>query len=336
MTRVGTPDVGFDARSARLARLSGWERYARNLWLSLGELGSLEVLDLGGSARTAVQRVMSDWVTVPRRSASVDIALFPTFPPTPCVRDPVVYVLHDLTWWLYPEAASTGGRVYYRRLAEMALRRAAAVVTDSSTARNDILGQFDLDPERVHVCYPGVAIDVNPERSPPPRTQRPYLLVVATAEPRKNLPALIRGYEAAGLAADVDLVLVGRPGWGPNTQLVPGCRPVGSVSDAELVSLYKGALALIAPSLYEGFGLPLLEAMRLRVPVFCSNIPVFREVSGSYAEFFNPREHSSIVSALTAAVAAPKPPPEADVWASSFTWTRAATEMADLIGRCAT
>lgn len=322
--------VGVDARSARSRRTSGWERFASHLIEALHRHTDLPLVELRGSGSTGLRRLGSDWATTPASARRLRHVIFPTFPPSAAVRTPFTYVLHDLTWWLYPETASSLGRHYYRPLAEMAIRRAAMVVTDTATVREEILSRFEIDERRVVCCYPGVALPTLSDNETPSAHPRPYVLAVATQEPRKNLVRLIDAYSGSGLNEEFDLVIVGRRAWGGVSPSSNGCHLLGSVSDSHLRQLYDHALALVSPSLYEGFGLPLLEAMRCGVPVVCSDIPVYREVTGGFATYFDPTNTESVAHGLRQAPSLGSQQAAASKWAQQFTWQRAAQQMSEL------
>ena len=312
--------TAFDDRSALSPRTTGWERYARQLLAALGH----EVRPLGVHADTITRRLLTDWYAVPRAVRAPEPIHFPTFPPAPSVlrRTQVVYTLHDLTWWKYPKTASRLGRHYYRPLAEQAVRR-TTVITPSAAVRNEAIDRFDLDPARVHAIHLGAT--PLPEVEPEHRT-KPYLLTVGTLEPRKNLDRLVAAYEASGLTSDVDLVVVGRIAWGPQ---IAGAAVLGSVDDQRLSALYSGASAVVIPSLYEGFGLPVIEALSRGVRVHCSDIAAFREVAGERAAYFDQTDVEAIAASLRDAITATdtdEARAARQVWAAKFTWQRCAEE----------
>lgn len=318
----------FDDRSALSPRTTGWERYARELAPRIVG-GGVEALGL--VAEGSAGRVRSDWYDVPRRVRGADAVYFPTFPPSALALKSArstIYTLHDLTWWTYPALASTGGRYYYRHLAKRAVERADVIVTDSHAVRQEVLSHFRLAPDRVEVVYPGVKSPVNVT---PARRARPYFLTVGTQEPRKNLKRLTQAYSDSGLSPDFDLVIVGRKGWGDST----GVTIVSGVDDETLWALYAGATALILPSLYEGFGLPIIEAFAMGTPVGCSDIPVFREVSKGMATYFDPLSVDQISGCLIRMAASdPGVDREARVsMTSSYTWEAAAFEARALLDR---
>ena len=227
------------------------------------------------------------------------IAHFPTLPPVPWARPrtALVFTLHDLTWWRWRETASRMGRHYYAPLAAAALRRARR--TRRRRYRHGARrGCRPLRPRPRHDHRR------TPRRRAPrapanlaPRS-RPYVLTVGTLEPRKNLPRLVEAYKDSGLSATPDLLVVGRVGWG---KWPPGMELLSGVGDSELVSIYQGAAALMLPSMYEGFGLPAVEAIQLGVPVICADIPALREVTGGRATYVDATNGEVLVDALRSA-----------------------------------
>lgn len=314
--------VLLDGRAALLGRPGGWERCTRQL-----------VEQLGDVVTVAPRRPMSrpaatawEWTALPANAARHELTHFPAFPPTPAVRGPVVYTLHDLVWWRYPQTSSRGGRWYYRRLAARALRK-AHVVTVSRAVADEIVRDLGVAAERVDVISPGVRVP-DPGVVPEAR-DRPYVLTVGAIEPRKNLERLLHAWADSGAAAAADLLLVGRQAWG---RLPDGALHLGAVADERLQSLYRGATAVVSASLYEGFGLPVAEALAAERPVLCSDIPAFREVAGGNATFVDPYDVSALAEGLRAAATGALAPPAAGA-ASRFSWDRFAAEHVELYGR---
>lgn len=318
----------FDARSGASRRTSGWERYARELGRHLAPAPDVHVW--APATNSLRDRLASDWLGLPRQARGASVVHTPTFPPAPVLRGvEIVFTLHDLTWWRYPETATRLGRTYYRPLTERVLER-ATVVTHSSSVREEAIEHFGLAEDRVSVVAPGVT---PLPLSPPARRERPYVLAVATLEPRKNLTRLAEAYEASGLPGEVDLVVIGRSAWGSAPR---GVQLLGAVTDRELAAHYAGAVGLVCPSLYEGFGLPVVEAMAARLPVACSDIPVFREVAAEHAVYFDPREVDSIALALKALASGNPSAAQLDAaaaHASQFTWDAAANQLLVVYGR---
>ncbi|MDL5158965.1 glycosyltransferase family 4 protein [Actinomycetospora termitidis] len=278
--------VLVDARSAGAARLTGWERYARGVASLLAPVPEvqLRVTDPGG----LVRRIVDDHVVLPVAASKVGVVHHLTFPPA-VVRGPTVMTLHDLVWWTHPETASFGGRHYYTRLAERALQHPdVSVATVSHTVAHEITERFGTP---AHVVHPFVV----PHLVAPAQRRRPYVLAVGSIEPRKNLARLVSAYERSHLREHTDLVLAGRRAWG---HLPPGVELVEAPDDDDLWALLRGASALVLPTLYEGFGMPVIEAQSVGVPVICSDLPVLREVSGGHARFVDPYDVDDIAAAL--------------------------------------
>jgi glycosyltransferase involved in cell wall biosynthesis len=190
------------------------------------------------------------------------------------------------------------GQHYYRRLAERAMAR-SRMVTISYFVKDEILAKFPRADVTVVSPMPGLR-DAPPDLSV--RRNRPYILSIGTVEPRKNLHSLVSAFDRSGLAQDLDLVIAGRRGWG---SLPRSAVLLESMTDPQMRTLVEGAVALFAPSLYEGFGLPAVEAISLGTPVYCSDIPVFRETAPESRGFFDPTSAESIVEALREAAGLP-------------------------------
>lgn len=315
----------LDARSAGLPRTTGWERYTRAISQRLANqegvlLWNPHVHGVHGRLTTDLR------ATRLPRQAQVH---FPTFPPvSPRRYARLVLTVHDLTWWRYPETASRLGRSYYRPLLERALPHAHAVVTHSRTVRSEIIETWGLREDRVHVssCGADSLPDVAPaqERLRP----RPFVLAVGSVEPRKNLARLTAAFHESGMSDAYDLLIVGRVAWG---ELPEGVEVLQGVDDMALANLYHQAEALILPSLYEGFGLPIVEALSAGTPVLCSDIPVFREVAGDDATYFDPLSTTDIARALQGVGPAGTVPDEVRHRVrSTYTWDNVAARISEV------
>ena len=216
----------------------------------------------------------------------------PGFNPPLCSPVPFVFTLHDLIHMRFPAASSPTKQAYYRLVVRPAVQRASRVLTVSRHTKQDILAWTGVPDERVVVVGNGVGAAFCPEgrRHAP---GYPYLLYASNRKPHKNLPRLLQGLARSGLQRDVRLVLTGAPEAGLSQQITAlklHDRVVyaGQLSDADLVAYYRGALALVCPSLYEGFGLPPLEAMACGTPVVSSNLSALPEVVGDAAVLVDP------------------------------------------------
>lgn len=221
-----------------------------------------------------------------------------------------VLTVHDLVWLRAPQTMRRqtlwGERIFMRQ----AIACANEITTVSEATRADLMAQFHPPEDRVRCIYPGVCSLPAAQSGDVLRRHgldEPYALFVGTPEPRKNLAALIAAYRSLdpGLRAACKLVVVGGNGWGgiDPVAMAEGMesdiRVLGRVDDADLSMLLAGALFLAMPSLYEGFGLPIIEANAFGVPVLTSGISAMPEAGGDAALYVDPRDIGSIVDGLT-------------------------------------
>jgi glycosyltransferase involved in cell wall biosynthesis len=228
-----------------------------------------------------------------------------------------VLVVHDLAWAVYPETAPQIDDRWRRRL-QKALRACGAVVVPSVSAKGDLVDRYRVPEERVHAIAHGVDASafaaVSEARVTEARTRfgipERYVLFVGGIEPRKNLVGLVRAFAASGV--DATLVIAGgRVRWFPAEEarvwaevraLPEPARSrvvmTGYVSDEDKHTLMAGAQALAYPSLYEGFGFPVIEAMAAGTPVLTSNVSSLPEVAGEDAVLVDPKDVHAIAEGL--------------------------------------
>jgi glycosyltransferase involved in cell wall biosynthesis len=215
----------------------------------------------------------------------------------------LVVTFHDIAPLAMPEILENRlKRAYARLLIESAARRASAILCVSAFTQRELIERLHVPAEKTTVTHLGLAADWN---TAPPHTEAdgvPYLLYVGNIKPNKNLGLLLRAFAAVCDRLPHRLVLAGRMrGFGTEDaaalaqaeSMAGRVRLAGEVSDAELRSLYAGAAVLVMPSLYEGFGLPLLEAMQLGCPVLSSSAASLPEVAADAALYFDPRSQHS-------------------------------------------
>ncbi|MBZ5606792.1 MAG: glycosyltransferase family 4 protein [Acidobacteriia bacterium] len=217
--------------------------------------------------------------------------------------------LYDLTCRLMPELHTPANIRADESLAKNVLAKAAGLIAISENTRNDAVRLLGLNPERIEVIYPGVA-DVYFGAQPRP-AERPYVLYLGTIEPRKNVDALLDAWEGSRLRNDFDLVIAGPRGWSSEKTMARlasrprGVRYLGYVPEDELPGLTAGAAVFVYPSLYEGFGLPVAQALAAGVPVISSNVSSLPEVTGDAALLVDPRSPAEIRAALDKVLASP-------------------------------
>jgi glycosyltransferase involved in cell wall biosynthesis len=221
----------------------------------------------------------------------------------------LITTIHDAIIEKLPEFYSDKRHARSKRWWRWSATHADAVLTVSNTSRSDIIQTWSTPESKVHVTYPGVD-----EAFRPPGVEeisstltafgvtRPYVLYVGHRGEHKNFQVLAEAMTIPTLSG-FDLVLVG--GGDPNESVVAPTEPgrkrqhhLKGVTDGQLCALYAGAVALVFPSLYEGFGFPLVEAMSCGAPVVASDIPSSREVCDDAAEFFPPRDSGGCAQSI--------------------------------------
>jgi glycosyltransferase involved in cell wall biosynthesis len=244
-----------------------------------------------------------DWLAGSR----LDIAHSPTPLRLPSRRARSIVTVCDLFFLDHPEATSREIRRDYTALVRSHARKADAILAISATTADDVAARLDVPRERIHVVHAG--IDPRFLGAAPSRNGGgpPYLLAVATEEPRKNLSTLLEAFAILkGRGFDGSLRIAGGAGLDTSRVVETIARlgierevsRLGYVDSLELPSLYRNARALVSPSLWEGFGLPLLEAMASTTPLVASDIPVHREVAADAAVFVPPEDPEAIANGI--------------------------------------
>jgi glycosyltransferase involved in cell wall biosynthesis len=309
--------VGLDV-SPRAQTQAGTARVVDGLLGALGGRPDLDVVPLGfgGGGRLAAAVRDAVWypLGIARAAKGLDLLHCTTFRGPLRSRVPVVVTVHDLALLRYPEAFRPWHRTTGRLALCSAVRAADAVVAVSEFTRGELVDLLGVPEERIRVARNGVEPVFSPDGQ---RSGGDYVLAVGTLEPRKNLGRVVE----AALLAEVDLRVVGAAGWGGVD--VPGW--VGRVPDEELARLYRGARCVVYASLYEGFGLPVLEAMASGVPVVTSRGGATEEVAGGAAVLVDPLDPEEIAAGIAEAIARrDELIPRGLDRAREFTWAAAA------------
>jgi len=210
---------------------------------------------------------------------------------------PSVMTLHDLSPWMNPAWHSQAARVRRRTPLLLRLGLATLVITPSEAIRKQAIEYFRLSPDRVVAVPLAAASFLRP--APGSRNGTPYFLYVGTLEPRKNLELLLDVWREIRRDHKIDLVLAGqRRADFKELQPEPGLHLPGLMRDQDLPSLFSGALAFVYPSSYEGFGLPVLEAMQCGAAVIASRDPAITEVAGDAAILLDVGDRGDWIEAL--------------------------------------
>lgn len=226
--------------------------------------------------------------------------------------------VHDLVPLRFPEWVEAETLRMHRRKYEHAARTCDRIFVNSRFTAGEVVELLHVPEERVVVAYPGVDPVFRAEGDPA-QLGGPYVLAVSTLEPRKNLPALVAAFgELRRRRPEVTLAIAGLAGWERTPLASEGVRLLGYVRDEELARLYRGAAAFAYPSRFEGFGIPVVEALASGVPAVVSSHPSLDEAAGRVAFRADPDDAGAFADALEAALDAPR---SAGVdHAARFTW----------------
>lgn len=222
----------------------------------------------------------------------------------PLTKIKKVTIVHDLVFKRYPETVNQKILNTQELRLNHVKKESKIIFADSQVTKKDLINFYKIDPKKVVVNYPGVEIN-KPSRNEIQKTltkykiNKPFILAVGKIEPRKNLKKLIEAFIKIN-NQNLDLVIVGPEGWDEKSiqYSVSGIQYLGLVSDKELYSLYFACQVFVFPSLWEGFGYPLVEAMNLNTPVICSKIPPFEEIAEKAACYFNPLNIDEIAQTI--------------------------------------
>lgn len=261
------------------------------------------------------------------KKLNLDLLVCPNFTIFPYTKSvPSTVIIHDLAFVRYPEAIEEKNLAYLKKHVPLSLQEASRIGTVSEFGRDELYELYGIDKNKVSVISPSIDSSPAPKELPKGR----FVLTVATLEPRKNLDRLTKAYSKLPekTRSNYPLKIVGADGWGKvQANKEPGIEFLGYVTDQKLQQLYQTCALFVFPSVYEGFGLPILESYRFNTPVVCSDIPPFRKIAGDTATYFNPIDISSITTAINNALAKPKRSKNLFKIAQSYDRKRAAYEL---------
>ncbi|HCJ52486.1 MAG: hypothetical protein A2898_02775 [Candidatus Kerfeldbacteria bacterium RIFCSPLOWO2_01_FULL_48_11] len=228
----------------------------------------------------------------------------------------LIVTVHDLSFHHFPSMYSLRGRLWHVLVRPLhLLSRADAVITPSEATKRDLVEVYKLDAGRIHVIPPGIDLSPYEETSEHAAVEMrsrlgvmgKYILGIGGFDERKNISAAVEAYKRMPetIRKDVAMVIIGQTLWREHRSerarilTTPGVRFLGFVSEAEKIALLKGAVALVYPSLYEGFGFPILEGFAAGTPVVTSNVASLPEVAGDAALLVDPLKPDEIAASLT-------------------------------------
>ncbi|MCE2488403.1 MAG: glycosyltransferase family 4 protein [Anaerolineae bacterium] len=345
--------VAIDASRATVARATGTERYSRELIRALLHIGGdhefhLYFRDDPPEGLFRGRNVVQHVIPLPRlwthlRLAAALHALRPDVSFVPAHSLPLfmpgraLVTVHDLGFHHFPAAHPSRARRYLAWSTRHSARRASVVLADSQATADDLRRFCNVAPEKVRVVYPGVTplpigdpAALRRKYALPPR----YYLFLGTLQPRKNLSTIVAAWQrwrASNPDDDAALVLAGGRGWLFDEREFAGLEDVhlpGYIDDEDRGALYAGARALLFPSLHEGFGFPVLEAMHCGTPVITSKTSSLPELAGDAALLVEPTDARAIARQMTRLqkdrALRRRLVRSGQARAASFTWERAA------------
>lgn len=254
---------------------------------------------------------------------TLDAYICTNFVRYPFVKNiPVLTVIHDLTYKVHPETVENKNRAYLEKHVQQTVEH-DHIIAVSDFTKKEIEAHLGIR-KTVSVVPNGVGdLFIQAED----KKRKEYILAVGTIEPRKNLLCLLEAYKRLPetLRKKHPLIIVGNGGWGDiQIPFDENISYTGYVEDSRLVELYKEARLFAFPSLYEGFGLPVLEALATNTPIVCSNIPPLKAIAGDQATYFNPRNSKSIAAAIEEALQSTIDKPASVI---DFTWKKSASQL---------
>ncbi len=363
------PVIGIDASRAAIERQTGTERYSRRIIQEILDQGVDQCFRLyvnGNEPISLSQRVGTQQRLIPfprlwthvRLSAElamhpVDALFIPAHVVPPIHPSTTVVTIHDLGYLHEPESHADRSRAYLDWSTRWSVRAAQRIIAISQATKNDLMRFYGVPPSKVTVVYHGV--DTQFRRTSDDEINRakrnlgiagPFILFVGTVQPRKNLVRLISAFDTiADRYPDIQLVLAGKMGWKTDEIVATASRSPylnriklpGHVPDADLPALYSAAELFALPSLYEGFGMPVLEAMACGTPVLISDRGALPEIGGDSAVIVDPTSVDDIANGLRQLLDEEPRERRIDLSikrAAEFTWTAAGRRTLETILAC--
>ena len=274
---------------------------------------NLDVVEVSYPATSRLRTLVADVLWYPRLRAAADVLHCPTFRGPFRARQPLVVTVHDLAVLRHPEWFNRWTSIYSRIAVPRVIAAATRVIAVSEFTKRELVALLNVPEERIRVIPNGVEDVFTPDG---PRAEGDYVLAVGTLEPRKNLARIAQ-------AVDGELRVVGVRGWG-GVDPPPNITWLGDVPDEQLAALYRGARCLVYASLYEGFGIPVAEALACGCAIVTSRGSAMEEIAADEATYVEPTSVESIRDGI--ARARPPSPRRVATWQEVAARTRAVYE----------
>jgi len=303
--------IGFDAR---MINHSGIGSYIRGILKFLIDKKEFDFTIFGDHVKTSnytAKKVLLDFPIYSIREQlffpgilkehEVDLLHVPHYNAPIGYKKDVIVTIHDLIHLIYPP--SRFAYFYARTMMEAVCSRSKTIITDSEHTKKDLMDMLGVTDKKIRVVYPAVSNEFFPRpASQKLQSEPPYLLYVGNIKPTKNIKTLINAFlEAKRKIKDLRLILVGKNFMKDYTKSLSDhsdIKFIGEIAHNDLIELYCHAKLFVFPSLYEGFGLPPLEAMACGTPVLCSNAASLPEVVGDSAVLFDPKNTAQLAGLI--------------------------------------
>ena len=340
-----------------LLQPGGLGRYSREIIKCL-HTPDIKVVAPSKPEYGSIRGQLWEQLTLPRYVGPHDVLWSPANLGPVRVHNQVV-TIHDMAVLDHPEWFSPGVQMAFRIVVPRLVRSVEYVITDSAFSKDRLLAHFAIDPDKVIVIYPGVSTltgangsddavssPIDARHSKTACSDCPYAIAYGLSDPRKNLGTLLEAWSyVVRDVPDLELAIVGGPSSrtfsrSASTREGPRIRYTGYLEDSELADLYSGASLFIYPSLYEGFGLPPLEAMLYGVPSVVSDIPVLREVYGESVSYVDPYDPTDVARGVIETVVCGSAREELlktfEVTLGKYSWDRAGEAVRGVLDRVST
>lgn len=287
-------------------------------------------------------------------SKRVALTILPNYARWPTLRSSfTATTIHDLTYLRYPELMEKNNLPHLQRVVPRAVKKSNLILTVSEAVKSELVQEFSIDPNKIIVTpvppndrfYDSNQNEVHTKYGIP--TQK-YILFLSNIEPRKNVPVLIEAFTKLpkSVTKDLSLVIAGGLGWKSESSVKAIKKAVklgfsvvqpGYIDESDKSALYQQAALFVMPSIYEGFGMPILEAIASNTPVIASDIPVLREAGGDGILYFKPGDSLSLQESITLLIDDPvlqkRLMKKARNHLKSFSWEKNAQSIVDAVNR---
>lgn len=272
--------------------------------------------------------------------APVDLTIHPNFATWPTHRSKLIAtVIHDLTYLYYPELVEAKNLAHLRRVVPRSIKQANFIITVSEAVKAELIKEFHLPAEKCVVTtippskdFADAKQPINDIHTKYKLPTKKFILFIGNLEPRKNLATLIRAYRLLpkDIQAEHSLIIGGGTGWNfeeTEALLEQGgesgvIRRIGYIDQEDLASFYRLASLFVMPSLYEGFGMPVLEAISSNCPIVCADIPVLREAGGTIARYAAALDPDDFAAKITQQLDTKVSQAQAKAHLANFSWEK--------------